>query len=56
MKYINMKTSDISINNLLKEMGNLTEDDLSGFGMSCLMLARVDSSLPDFGDFSPVLA
>lgn len=51
-----MTTSNIPINKLLKEMGNLTEDDLSGFGMSCLMLARVDSSLPDFGDYSPVLA
>lgn len=29
-----MTTSDILINNLLKEMGSLTEDDLTGFGMS----------------------
>ena len=46
----------ISINNLLKEMGHLGEDDLSGFGTSCLMVARVDNSLPDLGDYSPVLA
>ena len=51
-----MTTSSIPINNLLKEMGNLTEDDLNSFSMSCLMIARVDSSLPDFGDYSPVLA
>ena len=49
-------TSDIPINNLLKEMGNLTEDDLESLARSWLMIARVDNSLPDFGDFSPVLA
>ena len=37
-------------------MGNLGEDDLSGFGTSCLMVARVDNSLPDLGEYSPVLA
>ena len=49
-------TSDIPITNLLKEMGNLTEDDLTSFARSCLMIARVDNSLPDLGDYSPVLA
>lgn len=37
-------------------MANLTEDDLSSFATSCLMIARVDNSLPDLGDYSPVLA
>ena len=37
-------------------MGNLTKGDLSGFGTSWLMVARVDNSLPTLGDYSPVLA
>ena len=55
MNRVDMNTG-IQIDNSLKEMGNLTENDLAGFGTSSLMIARVDNSLPDFGDFSPVLA
>ena len=55
MNRVDMNTG-IQIENLLKEMGNLTENDLAGFVTSCLMIARVDNSLPGLGDYSPVLA
>lgn len=55
MNRVDMNTG-IQIDNLLKEMGNLTENDLAGFGTSSLMIARVDNSLPGLGDYSPVLA
>ena len=51
-----MTTSAVPINNLLKVIGKLTEEDLARFSTSCLMVARVDNSLPNLGDYSPVLA